>query len=848
MRAEIISPTWAKVTFTNDEELSAVRKALSYKNSSISFQIKKHQENRWWRQKDPDAWQFRLDQLNSELFSCLLERRNGEYYLRPGSLPWLPVTVYTENKINYPSTKPIPWHTKPEFEPYGYQSQAVEKLIQAKHGNISLPTGCHSRGTKILMFDGTLKSVEDVQVGDKLMGPDGSSRTVLRLVSGTQEMYKICPNIGEPFVVNKDHVLSLKCTGLKKNPKYKSQDKKGEVVNITVGEYLKKSKYFKHIHKLYRVRVDSFDGEKKDVPIDPYIFGLWLGDGSSHDFSITTIDEEIVKELRSFSEEHGFFIRKNDLSYTISNYDLNKSKGTDGNYLNLTLKELEVFKNKHIPHIYKTSTVENRRKIFAGILDSDGHNHNGYFEITQKNKKLFDDIVFLARSLGFGVNWTAEEKYATNTEEKKKRIYYRAFIRGDFTKIPTKIKRKQIIKSKINRDPLMTGFRVDEAGVDRYYGFTVDSDNLYVMGDFTVTHNCGKSFILLMIARQMGIPTVVVTPSKSIFNELLKEFQTRLGKKYVGGYGDGKKQIDKLITISIGKSLTMLKESSDAYKHFKNKQLMLIDESHTFAANQLETVCHNVLSDVPYRMFVSATQTRGDGTEKLLQSIIGKNVLEMDLKQAIDDGYLCPLNFSIIETFSPSTLNKKDPIECKREHLLYNNEVAKIAANIANASARHGDQSTLILVEELRQIQMLTKLLEVPYGYVHSAAKKEAAVWGLDKVKLQEQVDAFNEGEIKVLIGTRAISTGTNMYPTHNVINWVGGASEIMTKQGTMGRSTRKLEISKYKNKHVPKPYTQIYDFKIKGQPILDRHLSTRIRYYQEADGNIVHISTIGTA
>lgn len=358
-------------------------------------------------------------------------------------------------------------------------------------------------------------------------------------------------------------------------------------------------------------------------------------------------------------------------------------------------------------------------------------------------------------------------------------------------------------------------------------------------GNIALPTGCGKSFILLMIAKEMGLPTVVVTPSKSIFNELLKEFTTRLGSKYVGGYGDGKKQINKLITIAIGKSLTMLEEGSEAYKHFANKQVMAVDESHTFASAELEKACHGVLSEVPYRFFVSATQTRTDGTEKLLYSIIGKNVFSMALDEAINQRYLCPLRFFIIKTFSPSTAIIKNPNKCKRTHLFENQQIAKIVAKIVNNSWIHRQESSLILVKELKQIENLLKYIEIPCVYVHSANKKKAAEFGLEQVKLQDAVDLFNYGKAKVLIGTAAISTGTNIYPTHNTINLVGGKSEIATKQGAMGRSTRLLEKSKFKEFHKPKPYTTIYDFEIKGQSMLNKQLQERLINYQESGGEI---------
>jgi superfamily II DNA or RNA helicase len=363
-------------------------------------------------------------------------------------------------------------------------------------------------------------------------------------------------------------------------------------------------------------------------------------------------------------------------------------------------------------------------------------------------------------------------------------------------------------------------------------------------GNVCLPTGCGKSFILLMLSRLIGESVVVVTPSKAIFRELLAEFQLRLGKDKVGGYGDGLKDIKKPITIVIGKSITMLKEGTPQYEFFKSKQALLVDESHTWGADTLESVCHGVLKDAPRRFFMSATQTRGDGTVKLLQSIIGETVLEMSLLEAIQSKYLCPLRFYIKKTFSPSVLKKKDPLECKRTHFLYNQEVAKFYGQIANAMWKVNQESTLILVEELVQIKMLVDLLDVPFAYVHGGSKKEAAKWGLEKVNLTTEIERFNNGEIKVLIGTKAIATGTNMYPTHNTCNWVGGASEIITKQGAMGRSTRWMK-KKYAKFHKPKTHTKVWDVDVTGQQILTNMLKKRVKYYSEALDEDQHIKLV---
>lgn len=354
-----------------------------------------------------------------------------------------------------------------------------------------------------------------------------------------------------------------------------------------------------------------------------------------------------------------------------------------------------------------------------------------------------------------------------------------------------------------------------------------------IPGNIDLPTGCGKSFILLMLAQQIGESVVVVTPSKSIFRELYEEFQLRLGKQNVGGYGDGLKDIKKPITIAIGRSLTMLKENTAAYDFFLSKKAVLVDESHTWGADKLEDVSHGVLGDAPRRYFVSATQTRGDGTVTLLQSIIGKNVYSMTISDAISQGFLCPLKFNVLRTYSSSTLKKRDPLECKRTHFLYNDNIADLAAKLANANWRVNQESTLILVEELVQIKKLADRLEVPFTYIHSGSKKDAQSAGLEKVKLSEELERFNNGEVKVLIGTKSISTGTNIYPTHHTINWMGGSSEIITKQGAMGRSTRWMK-AKYAHAHKEKKFTQVWDFDVVGEQILENMLKSRVRYYRE--------------
>lgn len=101
-----------------------------------------------------------------------------------------------------------------------------ESLFLIIHGG-----GCHAIDTPIRMFDGSIKMVQDVVVGDSLMGDDNTARTVNELFRGKDDMVRIIPTKGESFEVNKDHVLSLKFAC--------SQEKEGQIFDIKVCDLLK---------------------------------------------------------------------------------------------------------------------------------------------------------------------------------------------------------------------------------------------------------------------------------------------------------------------------------------------------------------------------------------------------------------------------------------------------------------------------------------------------------------------------------------------------------------------------------------------------------------------------------
>lgn len=356
--------------------------------------------------------------------------------------------------------------------------------------------------------------------------------------------------------------------------------------------------------------------------------------------------------------------------------------------------------------------------------------------------------------------------------------------------------------------------------------------------------SAGKSAILLKICRDTGFKTAIIAPSVSIFNELLEKFEKHLGRVNVGSFGDGKKVLGKRFTVCIGDSLVNIKPNTKEWDFFKNLDMLAVDESHLWGAETLDEICHGVLADVPYRVFFSGTQTRGDGGEKLLQSIIGKTVYKLKTSEAIKGGYIADHEFRIVDVESSNpNYYSKDPLQMKRVHFLNNKNIASFVAKLANAEATVHKKQTLVLVEELNQISMLLPLLKVPYAIAHSETKPaRLSELGLEKVDPAESVEKFNKGEAMVLVGTSCIATGTNIFPTHNTANWVGGSSEIKTKQGAVGRSCRLHTHNPWADRCVLKNKSIIWDFNVYDNDLMVKHLQERIKFYKESGTEIKSI------
>jgi hypothetical protein len=357
-------------------------------------------------------------------------------------------------------------------------------LIEALAG-----TGkCLGIDTPITMYDGTIKRVQDIIVGDLLLGIDGTARTVLSTNTGQEALYRIVPVKGNSFICNESHILSTKAsfasqvrTVLGKRVKH------GDVVNLSVKKYLQQSLSNLKDLKLYSPQEAMSFADRALEVFEPYLIGLWLGDGTTDCSTITNPDEEIHEELKHVAARQLWFYKtryEESLKCTQIMLGSDGNKGTE-NKFNTVLRNLQLLGNKHIPYAYKFSSVEDRLQLVAGLLDSDGSLSCGGYEWTTCLENMATEFAFVLRSLGFKVVISTKKvkAYPDNT-------YYRLYITGnDLTVIPCRVKRKQATIRRQVKNPNITGFKVEALGIGDYYGFTLDGDKLFLLDDFIVTHN-----------------------------------------------------------------------------------------------------------------------------------------------------------------------------------------------------------------------------------------------------------------------------------------------------------------------------------------------------------------------
>lgn len=333
-------------------------------------------------------------------------------------------------------------------------------------------------------------------------------------------------------------------------------------------------------------------------------------------------------------------------------------------------------------------------------------------------------------------------------------------------------------------------------------------------GNTELATGAGKTAVLLYLAKETGLKTVVAAPSTDIATTIYRLFVDHFGKSKVGKFMGTKKETGKLITVATAQSLTRIEPGTEHYDNLSKAECFMFDECHLVAAQTFFKIATGICANAPYRYFCSATPERNDGKDLLMKGIIGDAVCRKTIKDLIEEGYLARISTTIMDVESDDTYSNLNAMRMNQHHLYTNMKIVKFISDISEQALR-SNIPTLILIDEHDQEALLKANMRVTYEY---------ASGGTDTHKI---VEDFNAGRIMCVVGTSAVSIGSDFKSNRLTIAWQGGRSGTKVKQGPIGRSTRL-------DPRTGKTECRIIDFRISNVPMQKKHANSRIGYYEE--------------
>jgi deoxycytidine triphosphate deaminase len=260
--------------------------------------------------------------------------------------------------------------------------------------------------------------------------------------------------------------------------------------------------------KGYRWQTDqcrAVQYDERELPIDPYVFGVWIGDGTSAAAEVTCDDQPILREI----ELAGYPIQRASarLAYRVGGAghtrDPRTGRYTANSSLSSELRRLGVLRDKHIPDTYLEASIDQRRALLEGLMDTDGYVDTlGRCDLTTVHRQLAEQYAELIASLGH------RPVIATKTAT----LYGKACgLRYEVTFTPREIvfrlprkRARQLLTQKFNRGRSIVAIRPVESVPVKCIQVGTDEGTFLITRRFIPTHNSSLGRLGLIVHATAG--------------------------------------------------------------------------------------------------------------------------------------------------------------------------------------------------------------------------------------------------------------------------------------------------------------------------------------------------------
>lgn len=279
-----------------------------------------------------------------------------------------------------------------------------EFVLGATHERIALPNDMVARiEGKALGVDTWIPTPDgwrlmgELEAGDLVFHPSGYPTAVV----ATSDVMKGRP-CREVHFSDRTHVLAD--VDHLWRVQTRADRRKRSTRLLTTGEIERTLRIGPHEYNHHVAMTSPVAYPARELPIDPYVLGAWIGDGTSSAAEITTMDPPLLREI----ELAGYGVSKasKPLAYRIGGEGHSRNPVT-GRYerngsLSSRLRDLDVMGHKHIPDEYLYSSIEQRQALLEGLMDTDGYVDKwGRCELTTIKVGLAEQYRELVASLGF---------------------------------------------------------------------------------------------------------------------------------------------------------------------------------------------------------------------------------------------------------------------------------------------------------------------------------------------------------------------------------------------------------------------------------------------------------------
>lgn len=346
-------------------------------------------------------------------------------------------------------------------------------------------------------------------------------------------------------------------------------------------------------------------GDDSGLPLDPYLFGLLLGDGSfRHNLRVSTIDAEIRDAVAAAVEPECRLVpvRGSRCDYTIQ---LNRRAGGARNPVVQALRDLNLWgvtsHGKFVPEAFKNTSIKNRLAVLQGLMDTGGTVHTGGFSASfcSASRTLAEDVAWLARSLG-GRARILPKRAAFNVSVSLPDVY-----------APFRLTRKA---EQLGPRPKYNTFRRGIRAVE-YVGrkpvqciSVAHPSHAYITDNFTVTHNTMVALRAMLAVVDAGGQAAMLAPTEVLAQQHHRSIVEMMGELAEGGMLGGAEQATKVVLLTGSMGAAARRQAlldlvtADAgivigthaliedKVQFHDLGLVVVDEQHRFGVEQRDAL------------------------------------------------------------------------------------------------------------------------------------------------------------------------------------------------------------------------------------------------------------------